>query len=495
MMRWLPVAAVAAVMVATVPASAQVADEIDCLGPVEVAESGTEAYRQQQAENVYCSQQRHLDKPAHPNNFLPLDEPGADAYRDPALHDDVRFRFDTTTIAGMPAEVYRPCAADTCLTMPDELTTYEPPYPAVVIYHGGATSKELHWWSSQVLAEAGYLVVAADGSGRSFTREEADAVLTWLHDPATGLAADYDGETLGLAGHSVGGVMVSRLGQEDPRVDAVVSWDRAQHTVQPDDVPWHAPVLYFFADYNCQQVPVCQPDPPSDTPPADPTGPGDKGRDFELARAAGVDTMQLALRASLHLDWIPSDLSGNRWAEPVTLFHTRAWFDRYLRGTDDPTVAADAFARLTATTFDDSVDVHALSQGIYDPALAAAAGDPLAGNQPYLLEGLPTADRLSFLYLSRCSITGPGPDGVLVESDDVRTSRCVAATAEPDDANADADADAAVDVDDADGADDATEGELDSSVLPATGGSGGGAFAISLVLLGCAAAILRRRRA
>lgn len=403
---------------------------VDCLGPVDDVEPGSAAWRQLLVENAYCAEERHLDKLAHPTNLQPLDDLGADAYREPSLHDDVRFRFDATTVGGMEAEVYRPCAAGTCPDLPSGLATFEPPYPAVVVFHGGASFKELHWWSSQVLAEAGYLVVTTDSSGQSHTREEAEAVLDWLHDEANPLAADFDGQTIGLAGHSAGGVMVSRLGQEDPRVDAVVSWDRAQSTEQPDDVPWHAPALYLFADWNCQQVPVCQPDVLLD-PPQDPTGPGNKGRDFELARAAGIDTMQIALRAALHLDWVPSDLSGNRWAEPVTLYHTLAWFDRWLRGAHDPAVAVDAHWRLTGRSFDDSVDVHALSQGIYDPAAALAAGNPLAGNQPYMLAGLSVPDRLSFLYLSRCAITDP-VTGELAVSEDLRTEPCVTTASPPD---------------------------------------------------------------
>lgn len=43
---------------------------------------------------------------------LPAGAPTLDAYRDPSRHDGTRFRYDRTTIAGLPADVYRPCAAD-----------------------------------------------------------------------------------------------------------------------------------------------------------------------------------------------------------------------------------------------------------------------------------------------------------------------------------------------------------------------------------------------
>lgn len=204
-------------------------------------------------------------------------------------------------------------------------------------------------------------------------------MLDWLHgdDP---LVADFDGKRVGIAGHSGGGVVVNGYGHEDPRVDAIVSWDRAQSTPLPAEPEPTTPSLFVFADYNCQQVPLCQPEP--HTEPPDPTGPGNKGQDFLLVRDAGVDTMQVGLRAALHLDWVPSDLAGNRYAEAVTIYFTRAWMDRYLRGQTDSEVARAAFARLTATAFDDSADIVNISQGFYDPARAAAAGDPPRRQRP-----------------------------------------------------------------------------------------------------------------
>lgn len=426
-------ATVAALAVATLvavgaPASGQAPEPgpFDCEGPAGDPEPGTAEWEQRDRQNQYCAEQRHLDKLAHPFDLSPPDEPGADVYREPARHDGVRFRHDTTVVEGLEVEVHRPCAEGTCTDVPEELRTFEPPYPAVVTFHGGLSRKELHWWSSQTLAEAGYLVVAYDSEGRGPTEEEAGVLMDWLHgdDP---LVADFDGERVGIAGHSGGGVVVNGHGHTDPRVDAIVAWDRAQSTPLADDVPLRAPSLFVLADYNCQQVPVCQPE-PHDEPP-DPDGPGNKGQDFQLVRDAGVDTMQLALRAALHLDWVPSDLAGNRHAELVTVYFTRAWFDRYVRGQAEPQVAADAFDRLTGATFDDSADRLNISQGLYDPARAAAAGDPYAGNVPYTIAGTAVADRLSFYHLSRCFLTVPGTS-VRVSSDDVRADGCTAADPE-----------------------------------------------------------------
>jgi hypothetical protein len=215
-------------------------------------------------------------------------------------------------------------------------------------------------------------------------------------------------------------VVVSEFGQRDPRVSAVVSWDRAQSTPLPADLPLATPTLFMFADYNCQQVPVCEPEPYDAAP--DPDGPGNKGDDYLLLREAGVDTMQIPLRAALHFDWVPSQLAGNRYAEAVSLYYTLAWFDRYVRGATEPGVATAAFERLTAGEFDDSADRHNISQGRFDPARATPA-DPYSGNVPYSIEGLPVADRLSFYYRAKCSLTAPGSPATAT-SDDVRTEGC-----------------------------------------------------------------------
>lgn len=404
------------------PAAAQdPAGSIDCVGPAGDPEPGTAAWHERDLANQYCTEQRHLDKLAHPTNLLPANELGADAYREPARHAGVRFRYDTTVIDGLDAEIYRPCAPGTCEGTPSEVATHAPPYPAVITFHGGASRKELHWWSSQALAEAGYLVIAYDSAGLGPTVDEAAVMMEFLHgdDP---LVADFDGERVGLAGHSGGGVVVNAYGHGDPRVDAIVSWDRAQSSPLPAEPTPSTPSLFLFADYNCQQVPFCQPEPYLEPP--HPDGPGNKGQDFLLVRDAGADAMQIGLRAALHLDWVPSDLAGNRFAEIVTVYYTRAWMDRYVRGLTEPDVAADAFSRLTAATFDDSADVLNISQGTYDPVAAAAAGDPYAGNVPYTLSGLPVADRLSFYYLSKCFLTVPGSE-LRAVSDDIRSDGCV----------------------------------------------------------------------
>ena len=414
----------AAALVGAPSAGAQAAP--DCAGPAPVAEPGTPQYLAADAANIFCSQQRHLDQAQHPVSPLPLGtgSPLPDAYRAPARHDDVRFRYDTTTVAGLSVEVYRPCAPGTCPDLPSTLQRFAAPYPAVISFHGGASNEKLHWWSSQMLAEAGYLVISYKSAGVSPVESEAKALTDWLFARQDPLTREFDGRRLGVAGHSAGGVLVSRFGQADKRVNAVVSWDRAQSTVQPTDPPLRTPTLYMFADYNCQQSPVCQPT-PSPTPP-DPEGPGTKGQDFQLLKAAGIDTMQIGLRAALHLDWTVGETAGNRYAEAMTTWYTTAWFDRYVRGVTDPASARAGFRRLTAQVYDDFADRRNISQGFYDPARAAAAADPFAGNVPYTIAGMRSADRLSYRFRSKCFLTVPGSNR-RAQSSDLRSAPCAVA--------------------------------------------------------------------
>jgi hypothetical protein len=76
--------------------------------------------------------------------------------------------------------------------------------------------------------------------------------------------------------------------------------------------------------------------------------PGSKFTIFDRFRDTGVATMQVALRASTHAEWSTSvtpvqPIGGSLYGEAVAAYYTLAWFDYYLRGSQD------ALHRLTAT--------------------------------------------------------------------------------------------------------------------------------------------------
>jgi hypothetical protein len=380
--------------------------------------------------NLYCLSQRHEDQAAHPNLN---DSATRDQYREPLLHAGIRFRFLETTVAGLATEIYAPCTPGTCAGTPAELELFTPPFAGLVHLHGGGSSKELHWWSSQTMAEAGYLVVAFDGATNTGNVVE---VIDWLfatpleptvHGEWNPFWAEFDHEPIGIAGHSIGGDAAGIVASQDERVGALVLWDRAGLSELP---PAHVtPALCMIGDYGCPAPLVCPPEPRTEKP--DPADRGLKTSDFDRFRAAGQDTMQVGLRATLHFDWVPSGLSGNRYAELMNVYYMKAWYDRYVRGDDDPVLAADAYARLTADVYDDSADIHNISQGIYDPQrVLDSGGDPYAGNVPYTIEGHPAADRLSFYYDSKCDLRMPDTTDRAI-SLDMRHDGCPSPLPEP----------------------------------------------------------------
>ena len=395
-------------------ASAQaLAEPVDCTGPAPQAQPGTPAWDQREAENAWCATQREFDVHTNPLYLAAQAEraenrrtTAMDPMREPTLHDGKRFRFEEFSVADSdgkeyPAFLFRPCDAS-CAELPEGLERYEPPYPAVVIMHGGAANHEMYLWAAEGLAEAGYMVLTVNLTSRTdggHYQAMKDG-LDWLTSEQNPHLGELDASSIGLAGHSAGGVASNRLGQEDPRVDAVVSWDRAQSSPLSTEIPIRTPSLFFTADYNCQQVPVCLPE-PRDTPP-DPLGPGNKDEDFQNVRAAGVDTMKISLRAAVHLDWTEwQELNGSRYGAITTLYYTRAWFDRYLKGEHEAT------ARLAAGSFDDSADVHSISSGTFDPLTAS--------NLSPMIEGQPVIDRLSFHFRS-----GYWLEGGALACDDMR---------------------------------------------------------------------------
>ena len=375
-----------------------VVEPIDCTGPARAAEPGTPAWHAREIENAYCATQRNLDTHSNPLYFAALASAplparattASDPMREPTRLAGKRFRFDELTFTGAagksyPAMLFRPCDAS-CVAMPKGLRRFAPPYPGVVIMHGGAANQEMYWWAAEGLAEAGYMVLTVDieRTDREHYQATKDG-LDWLLSARNPRRGELDGDRIGLAGHSAGGVAVSRLGQEDPRVDAIASWDRAQSSGMPAELALRTPAIFFTADYNCQQVPVCLPQ-PRDAPP-DPLGPGNKDEDFQRLRAAQVDTMKVALRAAVHLDfteWPP--LNGSRYGAITTLYYTLAWFDRYVKGD------ARATRRLVARRFGRSADRHSISTGRFDPLTAT--------NVPPRIAGQRAVDRLSFNFRS-----------------------------------------------------------------------------------------------
>jgi len=411
------------------------AQGIDCNTPAVDAEPGTAAWTQRDLENISCAEQRLMDTYANQAFDPAVPAPLRDTFREPAKHAGQRFRFDAATVlnragAELAVDIFRPCTAESCQDLPPGLSIESGPYPTVLIVHGGASNRQLHWWASQSLAEAGYMTVAFDVAENSGGDHGVDAqdMLDWMFSDAFPFPHDLNRSRVGIAGHSQGASTASLIAQIDPRIQTFVAWDNLTALKDgweddigiepPADVQITKPGLGIGADYYFVPIPYTEP-----PEPAPRNGEGGRGRGFsphpkdlgyQELRTAGVDTMLYILRAGTHLDFTPTTLSpSSRYGEAVATYLTLAWFDRYLKGMDDAELARDAHARLVEfTTFDDSADIHSIGSGIYDLS---------AGNQPYTIEGLSICERMSFYFRSRVSLRHPDT-GARVATEDLRTA-------------------------------------------------------------------------
>jgi dienelactone hydrolase len=270
--------------------------------------------------------------------------------------------------------------------------------PGIVITTGSVQAPEtLYWGLAAVLAKHGYVVLTYDvqGQGRSDTFGEgpdanegvpaqegqpfydgSEDALDFLlstqdhpYDPRPscgnetgGIASDHsakqdrrvaqglntafnpfgdlvDSQRIGLAGHSLGAAGVSYIGQEDPRVDAIVGWDNLRSPTGapacPSDPATRVaqeitkPALGMSADYFLVPQPYSSdPDPQS------------KNAAFGAYQQAGVDSMQVNIRGGTHYEF--SFLPGTVTTYPfgtatlrgmdMVAWYTIAWFDRYVKG-------------------------------------------------------------------------------------------------------------------------------------------------------------------
>ena len=265
------------------------------------------------------------------------------------------------------------------------------PFPAISITPGSVQATEpMYWWASEMLAEAGYVVLTFDaqGQGRSetfghkndgretptmkgvpfqqaanFHQMTIEAIEFMLSTPSKPLRYAFAGDAakgynvynpfynaiqylsdghanLGLAGHSFGASGVTYA--QDPKINklnvanirTVVAWDNLATGFTP-----HVPAMaqngesFVQPSFNPQR-----PDPES------------KKLAFDSWRDAGLDTMQVATRAATHLEWsyVPIlPLAASSWGNAIVAYYTLAWFDKYLR--HDPS----ADARLLTNAFNE----------------------------------------------------------------------------------------------------------------------------------------------
>lgn len=233
-------------------------------------------------------------------------------------------------------------------------------YPVLTFTPGLQSYNEVNAWFAEGMAEAGYVVFifdptnqgdsescghAPDGTETECpttnqpddTRSAIDFVLSTPAAPyphavgpnAAGtptfnpLWAEVDAKRVGIAGHSLGAIAVTPIGQEDPRVDAVVSYDSLDAELPDRLLPSiHAPSLYFGVDYDF---------PATATPKSSNPDPRAHQGAFDQLRAAGIDTMSVTTRASDHYEFgfqpHPADFPASRYGERLAFYYSLAWFE------------------------------------------------------------------------------------------------------------------------------------------------------------------------
>jgi alpha-beta hydrolase superfamily lysophospholipase len=298
-------------------------------------------------------------------------------------------------------------------------------WPGVVITDGSVQAyEELYYWAAEDLAEAGYVVMTYDVQGQGDSDlagddcpgecsgvpyqqdfnfyQGAEDSLSFFLSKKNPFRKAVDKSRIGLAGHSLGAAAVSHVGQCDKRVKTIVAWDNLGKITDCGDVTipdryksatlLHAPAMGLTNDYGFWTQPqVDAPDPHA------------KDAGYQQVAAAGLDAASIAFRGATHLTYtfIPLVFQANELSERMASYYTAAWFDYQLKGR------RSGLRRLTAKEFDRSADRHSIGTGTFDPE--AAAADPAnryAGNVPYKIAGIKTADAVSFYYLSQYSLDG-----------------------------------------------------------------------------------------
>jgi dienelactone hydrolase len=266
--------------------------------------------------------------------------------------------------------------------------------PGIVITNGSVQAPErVYWFVAQTLAKEGYVVLTWDpqGQGQSDTQGEApdqnegvpaqsdgrpffdgteDAINFFFSTPSNpyepikscnsgtshapkqnrrakaGLNAPnnpfwsfLDQSRVGIAGHSYGAGGVSYIGQQDPRVKAIVAWDNlgaADPNAGLGEEPCPAnpalrapaaitkPALGMSADYFIPPTP--------NTSDPDPLAKSTQSRAYS---SKGVDSGEIIIRGGTHydFDWVPNQgfPATLRGADEIA-WYTTAWFDKYVKG-------------------------------------------------------------------------------------------------------------------------------------------------------------------
>jgi dienelactone hydrolase len=230
-----------------------------------------------------------------------------------------------------------------------------------------------------------YVPVPSRSTGTSHAAKQTRRVLEGLDSAYNPFWNLLDPSEIGLAGHSYGADATSYLGQQAPRVKAVVAWDNLCVPVQPSPDELSAfladPVnttvggaldLYglptdCFGAPNAAVPSISKPslgltsDYILPTGYAQPPDPQAKSAASRAYSAAGVDSGEIVIRGGTHVDFgdlpLPgAPISATLRGADMAAWYTVAWFEKYLQHN----VAADKM--LLTTRWDDDA-----AQAAIDP--------------------------------------------------------------------------------------------------------------------------------
>jgi dienelactone hydrolase len=347
---------------------------------------------------------------------------GGDPFRAPNRWANTRGRYEQITYTDRDGNIW-PAA----LFGPRD--TERGPYPGVLLVCHACFPRPLTtenvalwYWAAETLAEAGYVVMYAAVGGNSVPRtiDATDFLVSTATSPMprgnfNPWYEQVDRNRLGIVGHSGAAGVALNVGNSDPRFDAIVAWDPAASASLSGVTP-RIPTMIQVADYTLRDGPVPRAEKPVATPES-------KYTFFDAFRTAGVDVMQVAPRATTHLDWtrfaganpFGATLDHGVYGETVGAYYTLAWLDRYVASASDAgsrsqkaaRASKAAARRLTANgtdRFDRSADRYSIGTGFFDPDRESKGKTAEAGNVPVEIGGVRIRNLLSFQYPSRYSL-------------------------------------------------------------------------------------------
>jgi hypothetical protein len=224
------------------------------------------------------------------------------------------------------------------IARPDKNLPKRKKLPGVVVLHGRGGNLCAMWWAARLLASHGYIALAVTMDPGADAYEASDisdvaarSSVSFLLSPDDPYRKHLDRHALGMAGHSQGGMGVSRAQSDLPQVKAIVGMDNLrafgyQDPGSPGCLPGGSlPVTPTVPGLGIGSNTGCKDD-PSLT---------DKLAGYHAWRAAHLATMEVVLAHSQH-GWFAGGGSHSDVHHLNQLkasgYYMRAWFDLWLKG-------------------------------------------------------------------------------------------------------------------------------------------------------------------